>query len=263
MLATTVFACGVLASGTPCTAGAWPQPPGTTLLIIDLQTSSTDREYDQNGKLVARRNYQKVEVAPYLEHGLTDDLTLVGRTSLLKQSSDVPGGTIASTTITEVEAGLRYHAFTISGMLVSIQPGLIYHTALTDDDPYTSKAGDIDKKIAILLGRSSTLLGIPTFTSTESAYIFHDHNRPDEVKTDVTLGFGSGEGTLFMIKSFNSVSVGTSPLTPSHVISSKLGFQLVERVHPLLSIGGGITQTIAGQNTTKETLFGLTLWYHL
>lgn len=258
-----ILAVILLATNKPCLAGAWPVPRGTTLAIIDFQTSNSNEQYGPSGKLVSRRGYQKIEIAPYIEHGLSDELTLIGRANLLKQSIEIPGSVKASTTINEVEAGFRYHVYTLSDMLFSLQSGLILHTARQGDDAYDSQSGDLDKKFGVLLGRSSTIFGIPSFNSLETSYIFHDHTKPDEVKTDAVLGFGLGEGTLLMIKSLNSFSVGTTPAMPSNINSSKIGVQLMERVHPLLSMGGAITQTIAGQNTTRETLFSISLWYHL
>ncbi|MDE1173554.1 MAG: hypothetical protein PW790_07760 [Parvibaculaceae bacterium] len=231
--------------------------------MFDMETGTTSREYDRNGKVVSRRDYKSTGITPYIEHGLTDDLTLVGRISWLKQSIDTPGAPSSSAKLTELEAGLRYHVFTISGFLVSIQPGLIFHRASTNNSPHTDKETALDKEIALMVGRGFSLFGLPTFISLEGNYIFQDHDRPDEVDGDMTLGFALSDKTFFIVRSLNSTSLGTYPLAPSRVTSSRIGFQLVQRIHPQFSIGGGITQSIAGQNTTKDTLFGLTLWYHL
>ena len=67
------FVCG------PALAGAWPMEPGRTQAIIKLGLQSATETFDETGKLMPIPAQNDLEANLFVEHGLTQWLTLQGQ----------------------------------------------------------------------------------------------------------------------------------------------------------------------------------------
>lgn len=62
-------------------AGAWLQPEGQGLLITTLEATEASRVFDVSGERIAGPDFFKSEIRYYGEFGLSDRLTLTGKSS--------------------------------------------------------------------------------------------------------------------------------------------------------------------------------------
>lgn len=77
LLPRLMLACVVMAAASAY-GGAWTQPQGSFQLIQTLRSTSASKFWDSNGNRQNQPYYSKYEYRPYLEYGLTPDITLGG-----------------------------------------------------------------------------------------------------------------------------------------------------------------------------------------
>lgn len=57
-------------------AAAWPRARNQHLLVLPVEYSTADRQFDEDGDKIDRLKFQQVQISPYFEYGLTDSLTI-------------------------------------------------------------------------------------------------------------------------------------------------------------------------------------------
>lgn len=245
-------------------AGAWPKPPGETELIVTASHVLAHREFNATGNAVSRPRFRKIELEAYLEHGLTEDLTLVGKLARSSEQTKVFNLTFTDTQFRRLELGARYFVYEWESQetLYSVEPIIGLHLATESNDPVASRSGDVDFELAVTIGRPFSLFGWQGFSDTRTAYRYRPGNRPAEVRADVTLGVRPVEDWLVMLKSANHQSFGTSIPRGGHTRHARMDLSVVHQVVPELSIEVGAFRSLHGVNTLKETGLKLGFWYH-
>lgn len=252
-----------IAGATPALAGAWPQTPGAVQIIVPFSNTSASETYDDDGKALRRNRYSKQELAPYIEYGFSERITLVGNLALTHERSSWLGTTISDRAVSRIETGARFALGKWQNTLFSIQPLLAWHGAASTDDPFASRRGDIDGEIDVTMGQNFTWLGMDGFTDNLIGIRVRPADRPSELKANLTIGIRPLARTMVMLKSESYTSLsGGGGVAPSQVQSSKLGFSLVQEIDKTVSVELNAMASVSGRNTIKERSLGLALWYH-
>ena len=259
--------CIIMAAGiagtTPAMAGAWPQTPGDIQIIVPFSSTTASKTYDDDREAVRRNRYTKQELAPYIEYGFSENITLIGNFALTHERSSWLGTPISDRAVSRIETGARFALGTWQNTLFSIQPLLAWHGAASTDDPFASRRGDIDGEIDITMGQNFTWLGMNGFTDNLIGIRVRPANRPSELKANLTIGLRPFERTMIMLKSESYTSFsGGGGAAPSQVQSSKLGFSFVREIDKTVSLELSAMASVSGRNTIKERSLGLGLWYH-
>jgi hypothetical protein len=248
----------------PCAAaaGAWPQAPGHTQLIMPFTVTWATDEYDSEGDAQRRNRFTKQEVQPYLEYGLSRDLTLVGSLALTHERSSWLGTTTSDRALSRVEAGARLALGEWQDTYFSVQPLVIWHGAMTQSDPFASQRGDIDGELALTMGQHFELWGLDGFTDNLVGVRVKPSDRPSELKANLTLGLDLSDTSKVMVKSESYATfTETNSPTTSQITSNKLGLSVVQRLDKTVSMELGYMASLSGKNTIKEQSLGFALWY--
>ena len=245
----------------PAFAGAWPQPPGSTLAIVSATHSLAHRQYDVTGNAISRGRFRKIEAQLYVEHGLTDYLTLIGQVARSTDQTEAFDRQFTQGAFRRVELGARAHLFTWEETLYSVDAIVAMHTAFEGDDPAASHSGDLDYEFGLTTGSPTTILGFEAFSESRVAYRHRPGIRPSEARADITLGIYLEEDWLVMIKSNTQNSLGKTPSPLGHFWSSKGELSIVHRLQPGFNIETATFRTFLGRNTLKETGLKIAFWY--
>lgn len=263
MLVVSAGLVAAMAAGAPAEAGAWPMAAGDALLILPFSTTRADDAYDSVGKVVRHSEYRKAEIAPYLEYGLTGNLTLVSSLALTRDSTNYFGVKFTQQSISRVELGARVDLGEWQETRFALQGLAVRHGATAGDDPFSSRRGDIDGEMGLFMGRNFTLFGMEGFTDTYGAYRYRPAGRPGEARLNVTIGVKPLAETMLMVKSESFASIGKVGIENAvqRVAASKVGLSVVQQVYKDVSLELGAMRTVAGQNSLRETTLTLGLWY--
>lgn len=242
-------------------AGAWPQTQGETEVIVSVSHALAHRTFDQTGNAVSRGRFKKVETQIYIEHGLTERLTLVGEAARSTDKSEAFGREFTDTQFRRLELGARAYLFTWEETLYSVDAMAILNASSGGDDPAASQSGDLDYEFAVDTGAPIMFMGLFGFSAQRFAYRYRPGIRPSVASADATLGLNWGPDWITMLKSSNEYSIGRTPSPRGHYWSSKAEFSVVHRLQPGFAIEAGAFRTFVGRNVLKETGLKLALWY--
>ncbi|MGV8997910.1 MAG: hypothetical protein ACOH12_13265 [Parvibaculaceae bacterium] len=249
----------------PCAAvaGAWPQPVNETLLIVPFTVSWATKNYDAAGDQQRRNRFSKVELQPYFEYGLWSDLTLVGTVALSRERSSWLGSTISQRGLSRAEFGARYALGEWQDTYFSVQPIIIWHGAMSSDDSYASKRGDVDGEFGITMGQHFKWLGLDGFSDNLIAFRVKPASRPNEIKANLTLGISFNHDIQIMLKSESLSTISQDQnAAVQQVMSNKLGLSFVKKIDKMVTTELSYMQSLSGKNTVKESSLGFALWYH-
>ncbi|MCF8470837.1 MAG: hypothetical protein K9G30_08630 [Parvibaculum sp.] len=249
---------------TDARAGGWPLAPGSAEIITSATRLRTDQRFDGEGKKRWTSRYTKLEISPYMEYGLAENLTLVGEAAWTRETTDYFGTTFKNEDVSRLKAGARLALGTWQETLFSLQPLATLHLMEAGDDPAATKSGDMDAELALVLARSGRLLGLDVFSVQEVGYNYRDRSRPDEMRADITLGLKPWPGTMFLLKSLNTAAVkrtASGQLYRASKLEVSVVQSLPEWIAPGWSIEGGMEETIAGRSSVTGTTAKFALWY--
>ncbi|WP_041536020.1 hypothetical protein [Parvibaculum lavamentivorans] len=252
-----------LMGGEVC-AGGWPLAPGSGEIITSITWLSADERYNADGNKRSTSRYTKLEIAPYAEYGLLENLTLIGEAAYTSEETDYFGYEFSNAGLSRLKAGARIALGTWKETLYSLQPLITLHLMENGNDPAATRSGDVDTEFGIVMARSDMFYGMNIFSVQEVAYRYRDRQRPDEARADVTLGIKPWPDIMFLLKSLNTVAL-KSTANDELYQSSKLGFSTVHTLPrhfaPGWSAETGIEQTIIGRSTIEETVLRFAIWY--
>lgn len=245
-------------------AGGWPLPRGEGEVIVAYSSHRADERYENSGKKHWTSSYTKHELSPYAEYGLFDRLTLVGEAAWREESTDYFGHRFEDRGFSRVKAGARFSIGTWNDTLFSAQSLVTMHLADAGDDPAATRRGDMDAEIGLVLARNEKLLGLDMFSVQELAWRWRDSGRPDQIRADITLGTKLRPGTMLLLKSLNTGSIGATE-TGEYYLSGKIAISLAQElprsIAPGVSVEAGMERTAFGRSAIDETAFRLALWY--
>jgi protein XagA len=209
-------------------AGAWVYPEGKGQLILTTAFADARGAFDAAGRLVKTPSYRKFETRFFLEHGLTDWLTLIGEGSamrfqgggesagmsqlnllIMEAKAGMPLTLPAALSGTKYEglglgaAGARIRLFTYGDYVFSAEAGLRAASAVARRFLDMRDATQVDARL--LVGRSFELFGFTGFLDTQIGYRTRGQNG-DEIRMDLTAGVRPIERVMLMAQSFSAVT---------------------------------------------------------
>lgn len=248
----------------PCAAeaGAWPQPVGNLQLIVPFTVSWANEDYDMEGGKQRRNRFSKKEFQPYMEYGLWKDLTLVSTISFAHEQTSWLGSTISQRGLSRIEAGARYALGEWQETYFSVQPLIIWHGAMSSDDGYSSKRGDIDGEFGLTIGQHFKWLGLDGFSDNLIAIRIKPASTPNEFKANLTLGVTFAHDLQIMIKSESLATISQDQNAATRqVTSNKLGLSVVKKLDKTVSMELSYMKCLSGKNTVNDSSLGFALWY--
>ncbi len=232
-----------LAAATPCLlrsvafAGAWPTPAGETQAIFKFEDERADRAFDPSGNRATIPRLYDDNLSVFVEHGLTDRLTLQGKAGLTDGEDEFIryGGR------GPIELGLRYALIDRSSWVVSLYLGGIYDGVGRNAGYSLPHQGNSDFEARLLAGRSFTYRERPVFTEVQLARYWRS-GLADETHLDLTMGVTVARHWQVFVQSYNG-RADAHPVAPAW---SKLEASLVRQLGRW-SLQAGWRQTVWGR----------------
>lgn len=183
-------------------AGAWPMAKGETQVIAKVETMRADEGLDPDGvRLPLPQTRVDREASLFIEHGLTDRLTLQmkgawqqGEDAFVDYEGRGP-----------VELGLRWQAWRNETAVVSVYGGHVFAGEGRNAGYAAPGAGDGDWEMRVLVGasgRAPRWLGArPGFVELQTARVLRA-DLEDETRIDATVGLDFGANWQVMSQAF-------------------------------------------------------------
>lgn len=243
-------------------AGAWPQTKGQLQLITTSLYYHNDSFYNTEGNKQSSPTYQKLELNPYIEYGLTPDITLGANIFLqhLHQSgfSNYGLGNSEWFMITPVLEG--------SNWIISAKPLISIpspHSA-TGTPPIGSR--NIEAQGGFLAGYAFEAFSHQHFIQADLGYRKRLGNVTDQLRADVSIGLRLMDGWMLLPQAFLTRTVGSTSmvsLTQSprdEYELTKLQLTTVVTLSPTYAIQIGAFSHVEGKNTGAGEGVLIALW---
>ena len=143
----------------PVQAGAWGQQEGKFFLSMQAYFYSTDKYYDHEGNRHGRGGtFNKFEINPYMEYGITDRDTLVANLFLDVLTDDASGSERTTWGPADMELGLQHKFYQGRHGVMGIQALLIVPTGYDIDDDPRLGYGRFGGEVSLLYGKSFSFM---------------------------------------------------------------------------------------------------------
>ncbi|OYW27014.1 MAG: hypothetical protein B7Z44_13820 [Caulobacter sp. 12-67-6] len=232
------------------TAGAWPMARGQTQVIAKVERQSADQLFDAAGALgdLGRREDETASI--FVEHGLTDRLTLQAKAGLTRGRDPF----VRYEGRGPVELGLRYALLKRPRTVAAIYLGATEAGAGRNAGYAAPGQGEVDIEARLLLGRSAVTRRGEIFSDLQLARLRRS-GLADETRMDATLGFRPARNWLVMAQTY----AGEADSKPRKARWLKAELSIVRGFGPW-SVQAGWRETVAGREIAKDRGMVLGVW---
>lgn len=247
-----ILGCGALAllAASPAWASAWTQKKGETQVFLTGVYSNSDKGFDANGNVVEIDDYQKNEVYLLIEHGISDDLTVIANPSY--RHVGIEGRDDDTSGLGYTELGARYRLGHGDRWVASVQGSIRIPGERRRDSLAQVGSTDTEYDLRGLVGGSFKLGAMDGFFDIQGGYRLRDGDAPNEWRGDVTLGIRPASKVQVIGQVFNTWSDGRGrgifPSYRYHNAQLNLVYDVSDRVS--LQLGG--LATLGGRNALRE-----------
>lgn len=194
-----------LSAASAAWAGAWLQPKDRGLFLVQAGFYSTDRFYSTDGSEQSQPTYSKIELTPYVEYGLLQNLT-IGATAYLQdafQSGDSNLG------IADPQIFARSELWSDDTQHLSLQPLVKFASSFEHGSPPRGGSRSTDFELSLLYGRSFHLVSTHDYLDLRGGYRLRANRLGDQFLADMAVGFGITEHWLVIPAFRQIISLGT------------------------------------------------------
>lgn len=165
-------------------AGAWTEPQGQGIAIINATYYTTNRYFDTHGTLRAQARFSKYELQPYLDYGLTPVITLGGSAYLdaVSQSGDTNRG------IADPELFVRGRVYADDRQVVSLEPLVKFPSSFDHSATPQGGSKSRDVQLSLRYGRSMALISAGDYTDLRLGYRVRSRGLSDQWLLDAAIG---------------------------------------------------------------------------
>ncbi len=245
-----VFPLLLLPTAAFASPGAWLQPEGQGQLIVNTLAYRSSERFNENASRQNASRYTKVEVNPYAEYGLTDNITIGGSTFL--QHVDTSSG--SNYGVGETELFARTPVWTEEDYIVSIQPMVKLPGIRADDSPALGSRHP-DVGISLISGTNFLLFDVPMFAESDTGVRYRFGEPKNQYRANVSVGAHVHPDVMVLAQSFatwRSVKGAFASFTQSTADDYdlvKTQLSTVYQYSPDLAFQAGIFADVYGKNT--------------
>jgi hypothetical protein len=253
-------------------AGAWTRGEGEVLIVAPVDYSVATESFDGGGNRVDRPRFEKLEVAPLLEYGLTDYFTIGAQPKWRRVSVDrATGGTDTNSGFAEADILGRLRLWSAGEAALSVQ-GLVKLPIDPDQGREAALGFDqVDVEGSVLFGNRHVVGGGKVFYNFDLGFRKRFDEPSDEIHGNGYVGWWTG-GLLTVAASLdNTIGLHDDEGTTLEALTAepghrrhRAGLSLAYRVGqligiPNLSVVAGASTTYAGENVgaTNSGFVGL------
>lgn len=265
-------------------SAAWTQEKGESQLILNSSYYFSNNNFDNNGNSLPSDSFYKIELNPFYEYGLTEDITIGGSTFIQKAQKKTNAEKQKQTKLTSLELFIRKKLHSTDSTVFSIQPMIKLPGLYDENDQPSFGKKQITTEIRFLAGKGLTykLPSIPLigkflkfseepqnhFLNLEVAFRHNLREGADEFRIDPTIGIRTNDKTLYLLQAFTTIGIGpagTSAIqsgNPLDYDSLKIQWSVVKKLNKRTSIQLAAFRDVWGKNTGEGSGSLISLWYN-
>ena len=252
--------CAPFLMASPAEAGAWTRPAGEGLLISSASHHQFDLQADGFG-------YSKLESSIYMEYGLSDRFTLMGRlaqeTRFHQSRVELnKGGSVVllsvnkvSSALGESELGVRTRLVSARGWTLSGQTSLVRFSIEPGALPQRQPSWGADTRL--MIGRG---LGSRAFADAQLGYRGVGSGAQGETRLDLTLGVRPADGWLVLAQSYSAWGETRSSAYARSYESHRVHLSVIAPLDEGLSLQLGAIKSAHSDRIAPETAYMVSLW---
>lgn len=249
----------------PAWSAAWTLPQGTGQAIFSTTYYRVEDRFDEDGDRAGQPRFSKLEIAGYVQYGITNDVTAGINPRLHYLEADSGNGEDTSTGLAATDFFIRARLWHDPSSVVSLQ-GLVKAPNTDNTAEPALGFGQTDVELRLLLGHSGGLGKASYFTNIEAGFRKRFEAPADEARVDATLGLRPAGRWLLMLQSFNTVGLGNASgakiVQTSGLDADRYQLQasVVRELTAALSLQIGVLRDVAGRNSGAGTAGVMGLW---
>lgn len=264
LLAAATLAAGAGATPLTAEAGAWTRPEGSGLILVPISYTRADEGFDENGNREERLEFEMIEIAPKLEYGLLDDLTLGVQPKYRSVDAETAeGGTATNSGPAEADVYLRQNLWQDGDASLSTQ-GLVKIPVQPDgNDPAALGRNQVDVELGLLYGDRIPTQSSMFFYNVDIGYRRRFEAPDDQVSAGAFAGWSFNKWT-FVISSDNAIGLDDPEVSEDQVLTTGLSFTRFEagtgvtyRLTDSISVNANASRTYAGEQVGAANSYGL------
>ncbi len=205
----------------PAFAGAWLQPEGQGQFSNGYTYFRSDHYWDTNGDTHTQPTFNKIEMQPWGEYGVTKWLTVGGD---LYAQYDWQGG-FSNWGVADPELWARTKLWGNGNQLISIQP-LVKLPSYFYANDLTPRGGShsTDEELSLLFGSSLHVLSDNDYTDMRVGYRWRNQGLKPQIKADAALGISPWDHWLLVpaIRYVGSTGIDSSSFSESGDLDYRL-----------------------------------------
>ena len=173
----------------PAFAGAWVQARGHGEFIGNATYFTTDEYYNRSGDKASQTRFDKFELQPYLEYGITKSITVGGSLYLQR---DVQGDK-HNNGIADPELFLRKQLYRDDKNVISLQPLIKFPSNFNHEATPRGGSTSTDAELSLLYGRNLNLISTRDYADFRLGYRTRNDNLNDQIRADAALGLRASD----------------------------------------------------------------------
>ena len=236
-------------------AGAWPQAPGDTQIIISYEPGHADRAFDLSGdKNIKLNTWDQTNLSLFVDHGVSERFTVTAKVNLQDyktEFSDFSG-------LGSVELGGRWTAHKGDDFVLAFGASVegLGQGRRNDFDVSTQEGTDVD--LRAYFGKSFKLLGKDAFVDVQGARHLRQYEA-DQWRVDATIGIKPSPQWMVMVQVFAG-QTDKENWGQAKWVNAELS--IVRNFGPKLdkSVQLAVRQTVGGRNVPAVKAVIISLW---
>lgn len=252
-------ALGALGVAAPALAGAWPMEPGRGQIISAVLADEASRGFDGDGNASVEIDFEKFELSAFIEHGLTERITLVARPAVQTVSIDRAGGVDEADGFSALDIGARLLVARSGGWVASLQGSAVFPGATENGVNADLGSGERGAEARLLAGYGWGDAARGGFAEAQSAYRARSGVDPDEARLDLTLGWRASADWSAIAQSFSIWSVPEGAPGDDYE-THRLQLSVVRRLDERWSVQAGAFGAVAGRRAVDERAAFIAVW---
>ena len=239
-------------------AGAWLQPEGHGLLINTLEATQASRVFDRSGERTDGPDFLKSELRFYGELGVSDKLTLIGKTSWQVIEISTDAFTTSYVGPGDIQLGARVPLLNRGRHRISAEAsgGYRFGGEFVAGADFVYAAPTVEARALYGYGWDRA------YVDVQAGYRSRLGNGPDTWLLDASTGYRLGPFSLLAGASFRSTPDGTLPdssiLLGTESLKTRVGasWKIKEGIHFELAR----LDTLSGLAHVAETGYSFAVW---
>jgi hypothetical protein len=257
------FACCALAP-IAARAGAWSEDADHWLVINQFDYYQADVQgYNQQGRPAGHGTYKQFEFSPYIEYGVTPDLTIGSQPRLqyVNLQDGAPGGG-SNNGVVQVNLFARYSIYKWDFDVLSFQAQFDIPGAANHPQPQVALT-NLESEARLLYGHSFDMLpwSWTAFFDGELAFRYIAGAQASQTRWDMTLGVRPQPDWLVLFQTFFTFGLHNQRGTGADYDLYRLQLSVVKQITDNISLQIGGWHDAGGRNIALGNAIIAAIWF--